>query len=89
MSAKLTLGTNNALFQAWPEPEMWSKIISQDLGLKRFSSPSTFPIRSMSLDVPPMRKDIKSSAGVWAYALFVHRTDYVRPEPAFPLWNLP
>src|SRR3990172_7620409 len=35
MSAKLTLGTNNAFaFKAWPEPEMWAKIISKDLGLK-------------------------------------------------------
>lgn len=34
MSAKLTLGTNNAFaFKAWPEPEMWAKIISEDLGL--------------------------------------------------------
>ena len=35
MSATLTLGTNNAFaFKAWPEPEMWAKIISEDLGLK-------------------------------------------------------
>jgi len=32
MSAKLTLGTNNAFaFKAWPEPEMWAKIISDGL----------------------------------------------------------
>lgn len=35
MTAKLTLGTNNAFaFKTWPEPEMWTKIVRKDLGLK-------------------------------------------------------
>jgi sugar phosphate isomerase/epimerase len=35
MSAKITFGTNNAFaFKTWPEPEMWTKIIAQELGLK-------------------------------------------------------
>jgi sugar phosphate isomerase/epimerase len=35
MTAKLTLGTNNAFaLKTWPEPEMWARIVRQDLGLK-------------------------------------------------------
>ncbi len=35
MSAKLTLGTNNAFaLKTWPEPDMWARIIAQELGLK-------------------------------------------------------
>ncbi len=35
MSTRITLGTNNGFAaRTWPEPEMWAKIIAEDLGLK-------------------------------------------------------
>lgn len=51
MSAKLTLGTNNAFsFKAWPEPEMWAKIISEELGLKEVQF--SFDLLDPLLDEP-------------------------------------
>jgi sugar phosphate isomerase/epimerase len=35
MTTKLTLGTNNAFaLKTWPEPEIWARIICEELGLK-------------------------------------------------------
>ena len=35
MAAKISLGTNNAFaLKTWPEPDMWARIIAQELGLK-------------------------------------------------------
>lgn len=51
MTTKLTLGTNNAFaLKTWPEPEMWTKIIRQDLGLKEVQF--SFDLLDPMLDEP-------------------------------------
>lgn len=51
MTAKLTLGTNNAFaIKAWPEPDMWASVISEDLGLNEVQF--SFDLLDPLLDEP-------------------------------------